>query len=190
MKLVVASDIHGSAAWCSRLMGAVERESPDLVVLLGDLLYHGPRNALPEGYAPQEVAAMLNGIAGRVLAVRGNCDAEVDQWMLDFPCMGDYAQLADESGRLLFCTHGHVYGPGVDGSADRTPPMPDGSALLFGHTHRKANGPCPGRPGVWMCNPGSVSLPKDGSHSYAVYEGGRFELRLLEEPEEQGAPEP
>ena len=89
MKLVIASDIHGSAYWCGKLMDEIEREAPDTVVLLGDLLYHGPRNDLPRGYAPKQVLAMLNTLAGRVVAVRGNCDAEVDQMVLDFPMMAD-----------------------------------------------------------------------------------------------------
>ena len=87
MKLVIASDIHGAARWCERLMAAIDAESPDRVVLLGDLLYHGPRNDLPADYAPKEVIAMLNGIADQVIAVRGNCEAEVDQMVLDFPVM-------------------------------------------------------------------------------------------------------
>ncbi|MBO7702493.1 MAG: phosphodiesterase, partial [Eggerthellaceae bacterium] len=89
MKFVIASDIHGSATWCRKLVAEIEAEAPDQVILLGDLLYHGPRNPLPDGYAPAEVAGMLNGLAERITAVRGNCDAEVDQMMLDFPCMAD-----------------------------------------------------------------------------------------------------
>ena len=109
MKLVIASDIHGAARWCERLMAAIDAESPDRVVLLGDLLYHGPRNDLPADYAPKEVIAMLNGIADQVIAVRGNCEAEVDQMVLDFPCMATYDVLWDgETGRELFLTHGHV----------------------------------------------------------------------------------
>ena len=94
MKLLIASDIHGSAYWCRALMAQVEAESPDTIVLLGDLLYHGPRNDLPRDYAPKEVLAMLNTLADRVVAVRGNCDSEVDQMVLDFPCMADYARRA------------------------------------------------------------------------------------------------
>ena len=95
MKLLIASDIHGSAYWCRALMAQIEAESPDTVVLLGDLLYHGPRNDLPRDYAPKEVLAMLNTLADRVVAVRGNCDSEVDQMVLDFPCMADYAIVMD-----------------------------------------------------------------------------------------------
>ena len=169
MKLVIASDIHGSAAWCKRLMDVIERESPDNVVLLGDLLYHGPRNPLPDAYAPAEVADMLNGIAERILAVRGNCDAEVDQMVLDFPCMADSATIFDGT-RRLFCTHGHVFDPACP------PQLPAGTAFLSGHTHVKVNEK---RDGVLFVNPGSVALPKDGTHSYALYENGLFDLRIL-----------
>lgn len=204
MKLLIASDIHGSAYWCRALMTQIDAESPDTIVLLGDLLYHGPRNDLPRDYAPKEVLAMLNSLADRVVAVRGNCDSEVDQMVLDFPCMADYAivmdaapaggadgqpasaaapqpaaQLAAQPApqsvpkakpRLLFCTHGHLFGP------QNVPPIARGAALLYGHTHVKE---IASRDGVLFVNPGSVSLPKDGSNSYAVYENGTFELREL-----------
>ena len=118
MKLVIASDIHGSATWCRAVMDVVERESPDKLLLLGDLLYHGPRNPLPDEYAPKEVAAMLNSVASSIVSVRGNCDAEVDQMMLDFPCMADYAWIVDGATQL-YCTHGHLFDP--DGAL---PPLP------------------------------------------------------------------
>ena len=169
MKLVIASDIHGSAAWCKRLMDVIERESPDNVVLLGDLLYHGPRNPLPDAYAPAEVADMLNGIAERILAVRGNCDAEVDQMVLDFPCMADSTTIFDGT-RRLFCTHGHVFDPACP------PQLPAGTAFLSGHTHVKVNEE---RNGVLFVNPGSVALPKHGTHIYALYENGQSDLRIL-----------
>lgn len=179
MKLVIASDIHGSAYWCGKLMAEIEREAPDTVVLLGDLLYHGPRNDLPRDYAPKQVLAMLNTLAGRVVAVRGNCDAEVDQMVLDFPMMADYVVIAD-GGFQMLCTHGHLPSP------DRVPVPPQGGALLCGHTHVKMNEPLDVRmpdgsvvPTVRMLNPGSVSIPKDGSNSYAVYQDGEFELRDL-----------
>ncbi|MBE6473696.1 MAG: phosphodiesterase [Coriobacteriaceae bacterium] len=169
MKIVIASDIHGSAAWCRRLLEAIEQEAPDQVILLGDLLYHGPRNPLPDEYAPAEVAAMLNGLASRVTAVRGNCDAEVDQMLLDFPCMADSALVVDGATRL-FCTHGHVFSP------EQPPALPEGSLFLSGHTHVKVNEV---RDGIRFVNPGSVSLPKDGTHSFAVYEGGVVTLKEL-----------
>ena len=141
MKLVIASDLHGSAYWTRRLMDAIAREAPDRVVLLGDLLYHGPRNDLPRDYAPKQVIPLLNDLAstGCLTAVRGNCEAEVDQMVLSFPCMSDFSQLIDESGRTLFLTHGHVFGAGMHNSVDRAPSLPAGSALVYGHTHIKVN---------------------------------------------------
>ena len=172
MKLLIASDIHGSAYWCRALMAQIEAESPDTVVLLGDLLYHGPRNDLPRDYAPKEVLAMLNTLADRVVAVRGNCDSEVDQIVMDaVPAEGSGGQPASKAEpRLLFCTHGHLFGP------QNVPPLARGAALLYGHTHVKE---IASRDGVLFVNPGSVSLPKDGSNSYAIYENGTFELREL-----------
>ena len=163
MKLMIASDIHGSAKWCAALLDAWRREKPGRLVLLGDLLYHGPRNDLPEDYAPKRVSAMLNDVSGEILCVRGNCEAEVDQMMLAFPVMADYAALLLD-GRVVYLTHGHVY------NADNYPPLQPGDALLFGHTH------VPGfwrRNGVVSANPGSVSIPKqDSPHSCCVLEDG------------------
>ena len=179
MKLVIASDIHGAADACARLMSAIESEGPDRVVLLGDLLYHGPRNDLPADYAPKRVIEMLNSIADRVIAVRGNCEAEVDQMVLGFPCMADHNVLLDEaSGTTLFLTHGHVYGPGYHNSVDRWPALPKNSAIVYGHTHIKVSEKNDEH-GAWVFNPGSVGIPKDGSASYGVYENGRFEHHLL-----------
>ena len=191
MKFLIASDIHGSATWCRRLMEALDSEQPDRLLILGDILYHGPRNDLPEGYAPKEVIAMLNPLASQIIAVRGNCDAEVDQMVLDFPCMADYTTIFDpaaaftpqgtpmgceeehtEIGRTLFLTHGHVYGAGFHNSVDKLPELAPGSILLYGHTHQKVSEAAPGHEGVWAFNPGSVSIPKDGTHSYGIYEQG------------------
>ena len=174
MKFLIASDIHGSAYWAERLVEAIEVEQPDRILLLGDLLYHGPRNDLPRDYAPKRVIPLLNGLAatGRLMAVRGNCEAEVDQMVLDFPCMADSATIIDDAGRTLFLTHGHVFGPGLHNSVDRVPILPADSALLYGHTHVKVNEADAARPGLWLFNPGSVSIPKDGSHSYGIYESG------------------
>lgn len=194
MKFLIASDIHGSAAWCRRLMDALDAEQPDRLLLLGDILYHGPRNDLPEGYAPKEVIAMLNPLAPSIIAVRGNCEAEVDQMVLDFPCMADYTTIFDPAAALaadgsarekpgceLFLTHGHVYGAGFHNSVDRLPELPAGSILLYGHTHKKVSEPAPTHEGVWAFNPGSVSIPKDGTHSYGVYENGAVRHVILEE---------
>lgn len=193
MKFLIASDIHGSAAWCRRLMDALDAEQPDRLLLLGDILYHGPRNDLPEGYAPKEVIAMLNPLASSIIAVRGNCEAEVDQMVLDFPCMADYTTIFDpaaafaadgsareKTGCELFLTHGHVYGAGFHNSVDKLPELADGSILLYGHTHKKVSEPAPAHEGVWAFNPGSVSIPKDGTHSYGVYENGAVRQVVME----------
>lgn len=181
MKFLIASDIHGSAAWCRRLMDALDAEQPDRLLLLGDVLYHGPRNDLPEGYAPKEVIAMLNPLASSIIAVRGNCEAEVDQMVLGFPCMADHNVLIDPAadGKTLFFTHGHVYGPGLHNSVDNWPALPANSAFVYGHTHKKVLQEVEGHPGVTVFNPGSVGIPKDGTHSYGIYEDGRFEHREL-----------
>lgn len=193
MKFLIASDIHGSAAWCRRLMDALDAEQPDRLLLLGDILYHGPRNDLPEGYAPKEVIAMLNPLASSIIAVRGNCEAEVDQMVLDFPCMADYTTIFDPAAALaadgsarektgceLFLTHGHVYGAGFHNSVDKLPELADGSILLYGHTHKKVSEPAPTHEGIWAFNPGSVSIPKDGTHSYGAYENGALHHVILE----------
>ncbi|MDY2777806.1 MAG: phosphodiesterase [Collinsella sp.] len=174
MNVLIASDIHGSAYWADRLAAAVERESPDAIILLGDLLYHGPRNDLPRDYDPKRVIPLLNDLASRypLTAVRGNCDAEVDQMVLDFPCMADDARVVDDGGRVLYCTHGHVHGAGFHNSVDDLPDLALGSAVLFGHTHVKVNGGIEGHGGLWAFNPGSVSIPKDGTNSYGVYTSG------------------
>ena len=183
MKVLIASDIHGSAYWAERLMAAIEEEQPDRVILLGDLLYHGPRNDLPRDYAPKRVILLLNDLAksGRVIAVRGNCEAEVDQMVLEFPCMSDSALVMDSDGRELFCTHGHVFGAGMHNSVNNAPVLPAGSALVYGHTHIKVNEESQKHPGLWLFNPGSVSIPKDGTHSYGIYEDGSFRHVVLEE---------
>ena len=183
MKFLIASDIHGSAYWAERLMAAIEAEQPGRIILLGDLLYHGPRNDLPRDYAPKRVIPLLNDLAksGRVIAVRGNCEAEVDQMVLEFPCMSDSALVMDSDGRELFCTHGHVFGAGMHNSVDNAPVLPVGSALVYGHTHIKVNEESQKYPGLWLFNPGSVSIPKDGTHSYGIYEDGSFRHVVLEE---------
>lgn len=171
MKTLIASDIHGSALYCRALLNACEKESADRLVLLGDLLYHGPRNDLPEGYAPKEVIALLNGRRDSLLCVRGNCDTEVDQMVLDFPILADYAWLVQDSCSI-FATHGHIF------NKDHLPPLRPGDILLHGHTHIP----------VWddlgsffLLNPGSVSIPKSGSpRSYMVLESGVFLWKTLE----------
>ena len=171
MKILIASDLHGSARYCRALLEAVQREAADRVVLLGDLLYHGPRNPLPAEYDTQAVTAMLNSLADRVLCVRGNCDSEVDQMVLQFPMLADCAFLCAE-GADLYLTHGHLQGP------DNPPPLRPGECLVCGHTHlpvlRKL-----GR--ITYLNPGSLALPKEGTpHSYLTLEDGVFTWRDAE----------
>ena len=169
MKFIIASDIHGSAYWCGRLCEEIEKENPDKVLLLGDLLYHGPRNDLPRDYAPKKVIPMLSALADRILAVRGNCEAEVDQMVLPFPCLADYAELLVD-GMLFHLSHGHHQNP------ENLPPLPEGSVFLFGHTHVKLDKMVDG---VRCLNPGSLSIPKDGSHSYLICENGNFSFKIL-----------
>ena len=171
MKWFIASDIHGSAYYCEKLIEAYKREKADKILFLGDVLYHGPRNDLPEGYAPKQVIAMLNELESEILCVRGNCDTEVDQMVLNFPIMADYAILT-AGKRMIFATHGHVYNNG------NLPPLHDGDILLHGHTHVPA---CERHEKHIYINPGSVSIPKENSpHSYMTFEGTRFEWKDLD----------
>ena len=171
MKLIIASDIHGSASWCRRLCGLVEAERPDKLILLGDLLYHGPRNDLPKDYAPKQVIPMLSQLKEKIIAVRGNCEAEVDQMVLPFPCMADFSQLLLD-GKTFYLTHGHHSNP------ECLPPLEEGSIFLYGHTHVKLDKTVNG---IRCLNPGSVSIPKDGSNSCLIYDDGKFSFRILEE---------
>ena len=171
MKLLIASDIHGSAYYCGKLMEVMEQVQPDKLLLLGDLLYHGPRNDLPRDYAPKKVIPMLSQHKDIILAVRGNCEAEVDQMVLPFPCMADSAQL-DVDGVCFYMSHGHHESP------DCLPTLPAGSVFLSGHTHVKMDEV---RQGIRCIKPGSVSIPKDGSHSCLLYEDGVFTVVLLED---------
>lgn len=164
MKLMIASDLHGSAYCTQKLLKAYQHEQPQKLLLLGDLLYHGPRNDLPQDYAPKEVIAMLNSLADNLLCVRGNCDAEVDQMVLEFPILAEYCILF-EQGKTIYATHGHLFGE------DHPPKLQHGDILLTGHTHIPA---CVDH-GYWYLNPGSVSIPKDGSwHGYMSLENGQF----------------
>ncbi len=166
MKLMIASDLHGSAFYCKQLLTAMEREQPDKLLLLGDILYHGPRNDLPEGYAPKEVIAMLNPLREQLLCVRGNCDTEVDQMVLDFPILADYALLYAGS-RTVFATHGHHYNTACP------PPLAKGDILLHGHTHVPAWQEF-GNGNLYL-NPGSVAIPKENSaHSYMMLTDSGF----------------
>ncbi len=159
MKIVVASDIHGSAYYCRKVIEAFEKEDADKLLLLGDLLYHGPRNDLPKEYDTKACTAMLNEKKQDILAVRGNCDAEVDQMVLEFPMMADYCTIY-AGDRMIFATHGHLY------NTENMPMLQPGDILLHGHTHVQVCEPV-GK-NLYL-NPGSASLPKDGSaHGYMV----------------------
>ena len=168
MKYMFASDIHGSAYYCRKMLEAYEKEEAERLVLLGDLLYHGPRNDLPKDYAPKQVISMLNEMKNQIYAVRGNCEAEVDQMVLEFPVLADYCILAIDD-LTFFATHGHVY------NQDHLPPLMAGDILIHGHTHvLKADK----RDGYILLNPGSVSIPKEGNPpTYAIYEDGIFSIR-------------
>ena len=172
MKLFIASDIHGSAA-CTRLMlEAFEREQADKMLLLGDILYHGPRNDLPELYEPKKAFELLNGYKDRILCVRGNCDSEVDQMVLAFPIMAEYA-LIEADGHSIFATHGHHF------NKHKLPPLGLGNILLHGHTHIPAWEDLGN--GLLYLNPGSVSIPKGGSsRGYMTYEQGKFTWKNLD----------
>ena len=170
MKLMIASDIHGSAFYCEQLIEAFKRENPDKILLLGDILYHGPRNDLPEGYAPKKVIELLNPLKAHILCVRGNCDTEVDQMVLDFPVLADYAVICD-GDVTMYATHGHIY------NEQKLPPFSNGTVLLNGHTHVPK---CTEHEDYTYINPGSVSIPKENSeHSYMIYENKKFEWKNL-----------
>ena len=171
MKLFIASDIHGSAYYCREMLKAYDREQAGRMLLLGDLLYHGPRNDLPREYAPKQVIDLLNARKNEILCVRGNCEAEVDQMVLQFPVLADYAWIVQE-GCALFATHGHVY------NAAHLPPLRPGDILVHGHTHIPA---WTEQDGFRILNPGSVSIPKaDSAHSYMVLENGIFQWKTLD----------
>ncbi len=170
MKLFICSDIHGSAFFCEQMLKAFEAEKADRLIILGDLLYHGPRNDLPKGYDPKKVCHMLNAYKDRIFAVRGNCDGEVDAMVLDFPIMSDYF-LAFDGDNALFFTHGHIFSP------EKLPPLTENTFFISGHTHvpiyKTVNG-------IVCVNPGSVSIPKENSHNgYVIYENGNFVHRDL-----------
>ena len=172
MKWMIASDLHGSAYYCRQMLEAFEREGADRLFLLGDLLYHGPRNDLPREYAPKEVIPLLNGKKEKLLCVRGNCDAEVDQMVLEFPVLADNAVL-QVGRRLIYATHGHIY------HVKNLPPLAPGDVLLHGHTHVPAWTEF-GQGNLYL-NPGSVSIPKENSpHSYMTLEGNTMQWKELE----------
>lgn len=170
MKLMFASDIHGAADCCEKMLKRFDEERAEKLFLLGDILYHGPRNDLPADYAPKRVIAMLNERKNQLLCVRGNCDTEVDQMVLEFPIMAEYALLYLD-GRTVFLTHGHKF------NTNNPPLLNDGDILLHGHTHVQTINESRN---YTYINPGSVSLPKNGMpKSYLIYEDGIFTIKEL-----------
>ncbi|MCI8275042.1 MAG: phosphodiesterase [Lachnospiraceae bacterium] len=171
MRLMIASDIHGSAYYCKKMLERYREEGAERLLLLGDLLYHGPRNDLPREYAPKEVISMLNEAKEELLCVRGNCDAQVDQMVLQFPILAD-SMILYLDGRTIYATHGHVY------NEEKLPPLKKGDILLHGHTHVQA---MEDRGDYIYLNPGSVSIPKNGNeNSYMVYEDGSFTIKNMD----------
>ena len=170
-KWLIASDLHGSAYYCNALLDAYAREGAQRLILLGDILYHGPRNDLPRDYAPKEVIALLSAYKDEIFAVRGNCDTEVDQMVLPFPILADYAVLT-AGERAVYLTHGHKYGK------DNPPPLKRGDVLLCGHTHVVANEEC----GDFVyLNPGSLSIPKENTaRGYILLDGDTFRFKTLD----------
>lgn len=165
MKIMVASDIHGSAYYCQKMTEAYKNSGAQKLLLLGDILYHGPRNDLPKEYAPKKVIEMLNNISDETLCVRGNCDSEVDQMVLKFNIMAEYAIIYDGE-RMIFATHGHKF------NKDNLPSLKKGDILLHGHTHIPVNESIDG---ITVMNPGSVSIPKENSwHGYMIIENGTY----------------
>ncbi len=172
MKLMIASDIHGSAFYCEKLLKDFRASGAEKLILLGDILYHGPRNDLPVEYAPKRVIAMLNELRGELLCVRGNCDTEVDQMVLEFPILADYAVLY-VGGRMIYLTHGHNF------NESHLPPLQSGDILLHGHTHVPK---CTPHKTYLYLNPGSVSIPKESSpHSYMLLEDNLLQWISLDD---------
>lgn len=171
MKWLIASDIHGSAYYCKKLLEAFETEKADRLLLLGDILYHGPRNDLPRDYIPKEVISMLNPLSNKILCVRGNCDTEVDQMVLTFPILAEYALISADK-KLIFATHGHNF------NNSNLPSIQKNDILLHGHTHIPV---CEEFDTHIYINPGSVSIPKENSpHSYMTFDGREFLWKDLE----------
>lgn len=166
MKLLFASDIHGSSVYAKKVIDKFEEMQADQLILLGDLMYHGPRNPLPEGYHPSKVSELLNQYKHKIIAVRGNCDSEVDQMLLEFPMLSDYTILYVD-GIRFFVTHGHLY------NEDNIPKLGVNDVLIYGHVHvpiaKKVNG-------IYVLNPSSTSLPKEGTNSFGFYDNGTYSI--------------
>ena len=172
MKLLICSDIHGDLDSMQKVLEAFHREKCERILILGDLLYHGPRNDLPPTYAPKEVIKLINENKNLIFSVRGNCDTEVDQMVLDLPILAEYIYLSLD-GLDIFATHGHLY------NTENPPKLRPGEILLHGHTHVLT---CEERDeGYVYLNPGSAALPKMGNpRTYMVYEDRTFTVKELD----------
>lgn len=170
MKVMFISDIHGSYTYAKKAIDLFEEEKADKLVILGDILYHGPRNDLPEGYAPKQVIPLLNSYKNKIIAVRGNCDAEVDQMVLDFPIRADYATI-DVDNHHFFLTHGHLFGE------TNLPNLNNGDVFVYGHIHKQV---AKKENNVYIINPSSISLPKEGNNSYGIYENNCFSIKEMD----------
>ena len=172
MKIFVMSDIHGSSFYLKKALEAFEKEKADYILILGDELYHGPRNPLPLEYDPKKVVEMLNPLKNKIMAVRGNCDSEVDQMLLQYPIMGDYSTIF-LNGKRIYCTHGHIY------NKENLPNIDSEDILIYGHTHiplAEKNSK-----NMYILNPGSISLPKENNpNSYGIFENNKFTVKKLE----------
>jgi putative phosphoesterase len=172
MKLLIVSDIHGDLDSLTKVVDAFENENADKILLLGDLIYHGPRNDLPPTYNPKQVINLLNEKRDYLLAVRGNCDTEVDQMVLDFPILADYALLSLD-GLSVFATHGHHH------NTQTPPPLREGEILLHGHTHVSCAIPF-GNENLYI-NPGSASIPKENTpRGYIIIDENEVSFKTLD----------
>lgn len=167
MKIMFISDIHGSYYWAKKAIDQFYQEKADRLVILGDILYHGPRNDLPRDYDCKKVIALLNSLKNKITAVRGNCDSEVDQMVLDFMITSDFATM-DVDGHHFFLTHGHLF------NEDHLPLLNDGDILVYGHFHKPL---AKKEKGIYIFNPSSISLPKEGDHSYGIYENHKLTVK-------------
>ena len=167
MKIMFISDIHGSYIYAKKALEMYELEKADKLVILGDILYHGPRNDLPDGYAPKKVIKLLNDYKNKIIAVRGNCDAEVDQMVLEFPIRADYATI-DVDNHHFFLTHGHLF------DENNLPNLNSGDIFVYGHIHKQV---AKDQNGIYIINPSSISLPKEGNNSYGIYESNEFLIK-------------
>lgn len=171
MKLFFISDIHGSSYYLEKVINIYEKEKADYLVILGDELYHGARNPLPKEYNPKKVAEILNTYKNEIIAVRGNCDSEVDQMVLNYPIMSDYSIIL-YNNRRLFLTHGHIY------NKNNLPNISTGDVLIYGHTHvplaEKINN-------MFIINPGSITFPKENTpNCYGILEDNTFKIKTLD----------